>query len=548
MKLNVFKNIIPAAALLLSMGFTACTEDLHVDNINPEQTSTYTEEELLNKIYGSFTLTGQEGPANDNKKDIADQDEGRSNFYRMMWELNEFPTDEASWVWLNDPGIAELLHNTYDATNLRSIGLYYRMFFTITLCNYYLDQHPADGTAERAARRAEVRFIRAYNYYNVMDLYANATFTEHVTTDPGERYTRSQYFSFIESELKDIDGDLGAPGTMQYGRVDKVAAWLMLARLYLNAEVYTGTARWTEAKEYAAKVINNGYYKLCTQGATNPSTGEKYSAYQMLFLADNDTNGAQIENVFPILHDGLRTQSYGGMHFLVLSTYCKPSESDMDIVIPSGTTASWGKCMRVKGKLTDTFFGKDAEVPETSSLDEVIAKANDDRALFYTGGGYTRYVVDEKDASHGYACCKFRNVRSDGRATSVVDAFVDTDLPLLRVAEAYLTYAEAETRLNGSTADAKEKIDALRNRAHAIPLSSYTLDDIRDEWSKEFWFEGRRRMDLVRFGCFGGQSRYTWEWMGNSANGAMFPATRNIYGLPINDIINNKNLMQNEGY
>ena len=134
MKLNISKSIITAAALLLSLGFTACTNDLHVENINPQQTSTYTEEALLNKIYSSFTLTGQEGPASD-KKDIQDQDEGRSNFYRMMWEVNEFTSDEASWVWLNDMGIAELLHNTYDASNARTIGLYYRIFFTITLCN-----------------------------------------------------------------------------------------------------------------------------------------------------------------------------------------------------------------------------------------------------------------------------------------------------------------------------------------------------------------------------------------------------------------------------
>jgi hypothetical protein len=204
--------------------------------------------------------------------------------------------------------------------------------------------------------------------------------------------------------------------------------------------------------------------------------------------------------------------------------------------------------MRVKGKLIDIFFGADGDVISTDTLSQVIASAGDDRALFFTGGGYTRYIVDETDATHGLACCKFRNVRSDGRPTSIVDAFVDTDLPLLRVAEAYLTFAEAETRLNGPTAAAKEKIDALRNRAHAATPSSYSLDDIRDEWAKEFWFEGRRRMDLVRFGCFGGQSRYTWDWMGNSVLGSQFDATRNIFGLPLNDLTNNPNLRQNDGY
>lgn len=546
MKINSIKNIIPAAALVCSLGFTACTDDLHVENINPQQNADYTEAQLLNKIYSSFVLTGQTGPSGN--KDILDLDEGRSDYFRKMWELNEFTTDEASWVWINDTGIPGLLHNSYDASNASSIGLYYRMFFTITLCNYYLDQHADNGTKERTQCRAEVRFIRALTYYYVMDLFGNAAFTEHVVAEPGQRYTREQYFNYIESELKDIENQLGDAGTKKYGRVDKVAAQLLLARLYLNAEVYTGTARWQEAKDYAGKVINNGYYHLMTTRATNPKTGEEYSPYQMLFLADNDVNGAQYENVYPVLHDGVRTQSYGGMHFLVLSTYAKPSECDMDLLVPSGTTTAWGKCMRVKGKLIDIFFGKDTTVPETGNLEELTTLAGDDRALFYTAGGYTRYITDETDASNGYACVKFRNVRSDGQNTSIVDQFVDTDLPLMRIAEAYLTYAEAETRLHGSTDDAAQKINALRSRANAAKQTSYSLDDIRDEWSKEFWFEGRRRIDLVRFGCFGGQSKYTWEYMGGSPGGSQFAATRNIYALPINDLTNNPNLVQNPGY
>ena len=336
---------------------------------------------------------------------------------------------------------------------------------------------------------------------------------------------------------------------MKYGRVDKVAAQLMLARLYLNAEVYTGTPRWNEAKDYANQVINNGYYHLNTKGAVNPTTGEKYSAYQMLFLADNDTNGAQYEDIFPIIHDGVNTQSYGGMHYLILSSYAKPSESDMDIVIPSGTTAAWGKCMRVRGKLIDNFFGVNTILPEEPLSQEDITRiAGDDRALFYTGKGYARYIADETDASQGYACSKFRNVRSDGGATSIIDQFVDTDLPLMRIAEAYLTYAEAETRLNGATADAASKINELRKRANAATQNSYTLDDIRTEWSKEFWCEGRRRMDLIRFNSYGGQSAYTWEYMGGAVDGSQFPSFRNIFALPLNDLTNNPNLVQNEGY
>ena len=249
----------------------------------------------------------------------------------------------------------------------------------------------------------------------------------------------------------------------------------------------------------------------------------------MLFLADNDTNGAQFENIYPVLNDGLKTQSHGSMHFLVLSTYAKRDASAMDIVVPSGTDASWGKCMAVTGQLVDAFFGKGVSAPETTTnLTDITTAAGDDRALFYTTG-FSRDIVDRSQETQGYGCVKFRNVRSDGKPASAL-AKVDTDLPLMRIAEAYLTFAEAETRMNGATDAAKEKIDALRNRAHATLHNSYSLDEIEEEWTREFWFEGRARIDQIRFGKYN------------------LPQFRFIYPIPNNDLTNNPNLTQNPGY
>lgn len=521
MKLNRIKSLIPAVAFALSMGYmTSCVNDLHVENINPQQTSELDANALLNKIYSSFVLTGQVGP--DGDKDIKDIDEGRSDLYRKSWEMNEFPTGEASWQW-DDTGLPELLSKTWNADNASSVGLYYRLFFSITLCNYYLDEVGDDGSEDIKQKRAEVRFIRSLLYYYVMDFYANAAFIEHVSMEPGERYTRDQYYSYIEKELLEIESDLAAPGANQYGRVDKVAAWMLLARLYLNAEVYIGTAQWAKAKEYADKVINNGYYHLNTTGANG------YSAYQLLFMADNNTNGAQYENIYPVLNDGIKTQSHGSMHFLVLSTYAKRDASDMDVIVPSGTDVSWGKCMAVTGQLVDAFFGKGVPAPATTEdVKNITDAAGDDRALFYTTN-YTRDITDRSQESQGYGCVKFRNVRSDGKPASAL-AKVDTDLPLMRIAEAYLTYAEAETRLNGETAAAKEKIDALRNRAHAVTHEAYNLSEIQEEWIREFWFEGRARIDQIRFGKYN------------------LPTYRFIYPIPNNDLTNNPNLVQNPGY
>ena len=130
--------------------------------------------------------------------------------------------------------------------------------------------------------------------------------------------------------------------------------------------------------------------------------------------------------------------------------------------------------------------------------------------------------------------------------------FVDTDFPVMRVAEAYLTYAEADARLNGGscTADGIAKVKALQERANksTASLTTVDLEYLCSEWSREFGFEGRRRMDLIRFNKYGGQSTYLWEWMGGAETGAAFDSHLNIFPIPNSDLNANSNLKQNPGY
>jgi len=126
----------------------------------------------------------------------------------------------------------------------------------------------------------------------------------------------------------------------------------------------------------------------------------------------------------------------------------------------------------------------------------------------------------------------------------------DMDIPLLRMAEAYLIVAEASIRANNGVST-QETIDAMheiRKRANAAESDSYTLTDIRDEWAREFWFEGRRRIDLIRFGDFGGHTDYNWDWKGGEKQGTEIKEFRNIYPIPANDINANTNLDQNPEY
>ena len=314
---------------------------------------------------------------------------------------------------------------------------------------------------------------------------------------------------------------MAEPKQATYGRADKAAAWMLLARLYLNAEVYTGTAQWDKAAEYAEKVMNSGY-TLCP-------------TYRNLFMGDNHINGAEKEIILPILQDGIDTQNFGGALFLIASTH----KDDME---PTGTSENWAG-NRARPQLLNKFFPT-SEAPAVST-EEMVRSAQDHRALFY-GVGRKFKIEEVANFTEGYSCSKFSNQYASGNNPKDVK-FVDMDIPFMRVAEAYLTFAEAKTRLGDQTS-AKSAIDALRERAHANTQPTYELNDICDEWAREFSFEGRRRMDLVRFGKFGGNSDYKWDWKGGVKEGTNFSATKNVYGIPTKDIIANDNLVQNEGY
>lgn len=539
MKLNIRKY---AALMACACGLTitSCTGDLDVTPINPQQTQVANDDALFNKLYATFSLTGQQGNAG--KPDIPSNvmdNEGFTQYYRMQWYLNEFTSDEAAWTWSGNDNLQGLMYNKYTANEGFALGLYYRLYFDITLCNSYINDIGKDSQ-----RLAEARFIRAYNYASVLDIFGAGPFCTKVSSDNAVYYNRQQLFDYVESELLDIEDKMADPGRNTYGRADKVAVWLLLSRLYLNAEVYTGHERNGDAMIYANKVLNNGYYHLNFDGATNPITGEKYSAYQMLFLADNNSNGAQYEAILPVLQDGITTRTDGGTQLLIQASYDNKNDN-METDVPSGTNRSWGKCLQIKGKLVDQFF-KGAKAPETGSIATMTAAANDDRALFYSKG-YKQYITEVDQLDNGFASVKFRNVRSDGARTSAID-YVDTDLPLMRMAEAYLTYAEASVRKFGPNSDADSKLRVLRDRAHAAPLNNATLDDICAEWAREFWFEGRRRMDLIRFNKFAGQSDYKWEFMGGEAKGTSFPSFRKVFAIPQADLSNNPNLKQNNGY
>lgn len=540
-KLNLKYVIVVLAA---TVSFSSCIDDLNVTPINPQVTQTFLQDDVFAKVYASFSHTGQEGPAG--KGDIEGLDEGRFSLVRCLWNCNELTTDEAICSW-GDAEVVDLNKNSWTPNTQAFDGLYARLYFVVTISNHFLEQTVGMTDEKTIKQRAEVRFLRAMAYYYLMDNFGNVPFIDIITDVAPQQIKRKDLFYWIENELKTIEPELYEPRQGSYYRIDKAGCWLLLARLYLNGEVYTavpastgvaaiaGQTFWNEAAIYSHKVITSTY-------ALSP-------VFKHLFMGDNagvidgsSVNTASQEIIFPFPADGIKTTSWGSSLFLIASTHT----SGMD---DWGTSEGWGG-NRLRQTVTKAFFPSTILVSNKKDLTTGLTSSyKDDRALIYGYTDRTLSIPNIGKFKEGYSAIKFSNVRADGGLSHDVK-FVDMDYPFMRKAEAYLIYAEAVLR-GGAKVEGYEALTAmneLRTRAKAKLYTTVVLADILTERVREFFMEGYRRTDLIRFNKFGGATGYTWEWKGGEQAGKDFPVEYNLFPLPTNDLNANPNLDQNPGY
>jgi len=491
--------------------------------------------QAMAKVYGSFALTGNQGPAGSG--DIAGIDEGTSDFFRLLWYAQELPTDEAVIAW-GDPGVPDFHQMNWSSSNVILLGVYERCLYQINLANEFIRQSSPAMLSSRGISgadattigyyRAEARFLRAYQYANLMDLFANppfATDADAVGSIP-KQTTRAALFTYVESELKAIEPLMVAPMKNQYGRADQGAVDALLARIYLNAQVYTGTARWSDALTYSKKVINDGYSLI--------------SNYDNLMLADNNNNTS--ENIFSIEYDGNNIQGYGGTTFMTHASVggSMPASS-------FGISGGWAG-IRTTSALVEKF-----PAPQTKNTSNFPNNGNPDKRAEFWYDGQNETITSITSFTSGLGVNKWRNVTSTGAQGSNQN-FSDVDEPIFRLSEQYLIYAEAALRLGDATATATALgyINKLRERAYGgvtgdILPTQLTLQFVLDERARELYWEGFRRSDLVRYGQFT-TSAYLWPWKGGVAGGTNVADYRNIYPIPDQDRAANPNLKQNPGY
>ena len=555
---NILYTMMMGTAVMTSA--TSCISDL--DQYPQTETTSkdvYTSlanyESVLGKIYASMVTSGQ-GKGGDNKDMESVLNKGAGfDYMRMFINLQECGTDEFASTWLTGEQTTGLTYLTWDANDAWVSDMYYRIYYNIALCNEFLrNANAASFTGEDEVRmkeyKAEVRFMRALFYYHALDLYRNipmVTENDPVGSFIPPRYTPQQTFDYIESELKDCVSDLLPASTCPYGQASQGAAYTLLAKLYLNSEVYTGVAKYAECKEACEQVMNMGY--------------SLEGDYSKLFNADNDKRTNEIIFALPV--SATHTISWGSSTYMVCGqlSMSNANQTPGDF----GATSGWSE-FRLRPEFVDKFNESDIYSQGETAKGDV-------RAKFFTNG-QSKDVTSMTDETAGYLSEKWSNKKDDGTdASNTGNDGADTDYPLFRLSDVYLMYAECVARIKGTNWDdwnggtdasdpaviaSRKKgaiywINLVRERAGASDVwsSNFADDDallqfILDERARELYHEGYRRTDLIRFGQFT-TNKYIWQWKGGTHDGQAVDSKYNIYPIPNTELTANPNL-HNDNY
>lgn len=514
---NLNKKIFIGISTLVLLLFASCTDDLDtepkvelsLENLLAQDPNAING--LLSKMYGTFALSGSSGPGS---SDISGPDPGETAFLRSIINLQDFTADGMKNRW-GDDGLDQLTTTSnWDENNKFFQYLYDRVYYIVPqTTNIILILETVDVENEEQIV-SELRFIRALAYYYMIDCFGKGVIineSNYGETIPLPESTRTEMFEYVEDELLAIEPDM--PLTNEYGRANKSVVRMLLAKLYLNAEVYTGQSRYNDALNYAKLVIDEGNYTLDEN-------------FVSLFSADNYNSN---EIIFPLIADAVVSQSYGNTTYIVNGSLSTETMTISDF----GAIDAW-----TGHRATKAWYGLYGDL-ETST---------DDRAQLFWTQGHNYEMEDYKDWEDGYPSTKFRNTNFNG--APLTTSFSSTDFPLFRLADAYLMYAECVLRGGGgSESTALDYVNEVRTRSNASTISAgeLTLDFILDERARELNLEGHRRSDLIRFGKFAGGS-YLWPWKGNNVNGASIPNDYKVFPIPATAIQANQNLNQNSGY
>ncbi|MDY0253691.1 MAG: RagB/SusD family nutrient uptake outer membrane protein [Tenuifilaceae bacterium] len=551
------KRITTILGIFLSaLIITSCVDDLDVKPKDPNSIlagnlsddPAYMQQ-VLGKIYASFIIAGQ-GNVTGGGADISASDNDFFTTTRALWNLQEITTDEAICAW-GDVGIADLNTQTWNPQNPFLTALYQRLVLSVTYANDFIRFAQSNPDEDVQQYVAEARFLRALAYYYLMDLFGNPPFTTEADgvgkfyprqLDPDINLARPMLFDYIVSELKEIAPVLAEPGGTASTQANRAAAWMLLARTYLNGEVFTGTPYWEEAKIYADSVINHSPYRLAQNYRQNFSADNNYPANPEMILAWEQ--------------DGIFTQGSVGTTFIIMSSSDAeyiPAETFHGLTSNTNWNGNRARKEFVQMALGDTIaiYGNN---PIPWYTDRMFEQSSDTRILMKVKRD-VNIPSASSNGDYGIGVYKFTGVNTDGsQAANYSPAYACTDFPVFRLADAYLMRAEAKFHLDDATA--LNDINYVRDRAFqsgdfgsepANHLTNLTAEEILNERGREFYYEAHRRTDLVRFGQFT-DGTYNWTWKGGVQEGISTPSYRNVFPLPATEVATNPFIEQNPSY
>lgn len=566
---SYISKFLMGVALASMAGITSCVGDLDQvpddpNTITPNQFDNNPEylAQVMAKCYSSLAVSGQGGPGGN--ADISGLDSGTSNWSRVIFMLNEFTTDEVTWIW-PDVGVFDLCTGTWGTSNGNLFGAYGRFYTHIAVCNDFIRGYHEGlyGSSEIGDQFVlEARALRALSYYYVIDFFGNATLAwdDMPYGEVPQQKTRAELFKIVTEDLEDVLANFKDSGI--YGRVGKDGVEALLCKFYLNAEVFTGTPMYDKCWAHAQNIIGRH------QGGGFQNSGLA-NDYLALFCQSNDMfapGGSlkdQNEILWTIPFENPYTQSYGGTMFLIASGI---SAKSMPTVL-YGFNADWS-CMHAREQFADKFNFKDGVCDDGRTYlwcteNQGFTKANDEFSVFSSGYAAIKFTNNKADANGVMPRNTYKDPKDDKAFTynwagvpevnglpAQTDDFPDTDFPIIRLADVYLMAAECALRGSGDQSKGLEYVNVVRARAGVAPwiAANFNLDNLLDERARELYWENVRRTDLVRFGKFAGGS-YNWAWKNNVREGSAIPEYMNLFPIP-SDIIATygKSMKQNPGY
>lgn len=455
--------------------------------------------------------------------------------------LQELSTDEAAWPTKGRDGFDNgnwiRLHRHEWTVEDGSFAISWNdMYKGIALCNNLLFDFKdidAVNSTDKLQYQAELRGLRALYYYYLLDLFGNVPVVTAINQFSPANNTRVEVFNFIEEEILDIRVNLPKKGDIGwYGRFTQEAANSLLSRLYLNAEVYTGEARWSDCIEVSRLVLGPSFSLEAQWDA--PFKTDNYASDENVFaIPADELFGNDLQQMFQFTtHWQQREpqfgyQGNGGYNGMVsvrefIETYDTLNDArcffDSRVFIPGNEndpTLKRGQFM------WGPQYGRDGNP---------ILGTND------KNGQHLVFELDVPNMEDGNEASGARNIKYQVEYGAVG---FSNDIVLFRLAEIYFNIAEASLRNGGMVPqDVLDEINVIRNRANVPTYQSLTLDELYDERGREMAYEGLRRTDMIRY------KKYTGNWWDKEASDGF----RTLFPIPQSSRNVNPNLDQNPGY